>query len=129
MSRRREPNGLVLVKIGCTGRRSHKKLVFDTVSVSADGDRIAVIHDALDRGKSNEANVPNQDDLGMVERWLTAPPVEFMNRVYKCPICLAPSGQPLTLPMRSDKDGEIFGKLAAAGVSFLDISQFTAILS
>lgn len=129
MSRRRKPTDLLLVKIGCTGRSSHKRLVFDTVSVSADGDRIAVTHNAAGKGEVVKTQVPNQDDLGLMERWAATPKVEYATRVYRCPICISPSGHPLTVPMRANKDGEIFGPLAANGVSFLDLSIYSAIVS
>ena len=129
MSRRRKPTAFLFVKIGCTGRSSHKRLIFDTVSVSADGDRIAVTHNAAGRGEVVKAQVPNQDDLGMIERWTATPKVEYVTRVYKCPICISPSGHPLTVPMRANRDGEIFGPLAANGVSFLDLSIFAATVS
>lgn len=128
VSRRRKPStdGRILIKIGCTGQRSHQRLVFDTVAVDADleAGRFSVHHNAVSRGDRVEANVPDPGDLGRVERIASEPDVEFHNHRYVCPICK------LDFPMDAATAGEkIFGPIAAAGVSFLDLSDLRSILS
>jgi hypothetical protein len=126
MSRRRkpEPDGRILIKVGCTGRGSHKRLIFDTVSVDADDTRFIVGHNQVSKGEPQEANVPRQDDhQSRLERILIAPPVEFHNHRYQCPLC------GLDFPMDAATAGEkFFGPAAVAGVSFLDLSVLRAIL-
>lgn len=134
MSRRRKPTALVLVKVGCAGRGTHKRLVFDTVALSAAEDAegnpyVAVKHNAGRFHDLNDTNVPDED---RPSEWLVesaggvavrTPRVWFANNRYRCPLCK------LDFPIRAEREGEIFGKAYAAGVSFLDLSSLSAIVN
>ena len=131
MSRRRrgekkpDPNLIWEIKVGCTGRETHKKLIFDTVWVWDDSGQLIIGHGKSRRGPHVEASVP--DPIGAPAEILAAimrgeieeypePPVDYYNHPYRCPLC------GLDYPIRAKRDSEIFGPLRDARVPFLDLS-------
>jgi len=127
MSRRSNPTAQLLVKVGCTGRGQHKRLVFDTVELSMSVDTlgvpyVAVRHNAGKFKHSNETQVPSSDDSTLFQRSLVDPNAEFANIVYLCPLCKR------NFEIRVENEAQVFGKaLDLDRVSFLDLSEPPAI--